>query len=205
MTAGPASGLRGRFGFAAAVVLLSLATALDACSSTPPTLYTIAPVPGQAQTGAPTVIVLREIALARYLQRSQIVHSSENYRLDVMSNDWWGEPLSAMLGRVMADELRQRLPGSSVVSESGAVSVPGDATLEINIERLDQDASGSVVLQAQAAVDFKGQSTPRPHSFRLVVPSSSSGTIGEVAAISTAVGQLADGLAAILTEAPARR
>ena len=34
-----------------------------------------------------------QIGLARYLERSQIVRSSENYRLDVMSNDWWGEPL----------------------------------------------------------------------------------------------------------------
>ena len=30
--------------------------------------------------------------------------SSENYRLDVMSNDWWGEPLGAMLSRVLTEE-----------------------------------------------------------------------------------------------------
>ena len=41
--------------------------------------------------------MLRQIGLARYLERSQIVRSSENYRLDVMANDWWGEPLGAML------------------------------------------------------------------------------------------------------------
>ena len=205
MTGAPAGRAAGRFAVAAALVGIALAGALAACSSTPPVLYTIAPGPGQTEAGAPKVIVLREIALARYLQRSQIVRSSESYRLDVMSNDWWGEPLSAMLGRILVDELQQRLPESSVVSESGAVSVPADATVEINIDRLDEDTSGSVVLRAQAAIDFKGRSAPRPRAFRFVVPLSSPGISGEVAAISTAVGRLADGLAAMLTARPAAR
>ena len=61
-------------------------------------------------------------AIARFLERSQIVRSSENYRLDVMSNDWWGEPLGAMVSRVLVEELGQRLPQSTVIGESGAVS-----------------------------------------------------------------------------------
>ena len=60
-----------------------LALALAACSSPPPALYTIAPVQGPAQTGAPPVVVVQTIGLARYLDRSQIVRSSEASRLDV--------------------------------------------------------------------------------------------------------------------------
>ena len=41
----------------------------------------------------PKVVLVQQIAVAHFLERSQIVRSSENYRLDVMSNDWWGEPL----------------------------------------------------------------------------------------------------------------
>src|ERR1700747_2710694 len=84
--------------------------ALAACSSPTPVLYTNAPVSGAVQSGGPKVVALQQISLARYLERSQIVRSSENYRLDVMSNDWWGEPLSAMLSRVLTEELWQRLP-----------------------------------------------------------------------------------------------
>jgi len=171
---------------------------LAACSSPSPVLYTIAPVQGQVQTGGPKVVALQQIATARYLERSQIVRSSENYRLDVMSNDWWGEPLSAMLSRVLTEELGQRLPQSTVIGETGAVSASPDATIELNIQRLDEDASGNLVLQAQASVSFKGRGPPVLRSFRFVVTPPASGIEAEVTAISTAVGQLADGLASML-------
>jgi hypothetical protein len=161
-------------------------------------LYTIAPVQGPVQPGGPKVIVLQQIATAHYLERSQIVRSSENYRLDVMSNDWWGETLSAMLSRVLTEELGQRLPQSTVIGETGAVSASPDATVELNVQRLDENASGDVVLQAQASVSFKGRSAPVLRSFRFVVTPPAAGIQGEVTAISTALGQLADGVASML-------
>jgi uncharacterized protein len=177
---------------------LLLAAALAACSSPSPVLYTIAPVQGRVQTVAPKVIALQQIATARYLERSEIVRSSENYRLDVMSNDWWGEPLAAMLSRILIEELGQRLPQSTVIGETGAVSVSPDATIALNVQRLDEDASGSLVLQAQASVNFKGRTAPLLRNFRFVVTPSAPGIQGEVSAISSAVGQLADGLASML-------
>ena len=172
--------------------------ALAACSSPNPVLYTIAPAPGTPQTGGPKVVALQQISTARYLERSQIVRSSENYRLDVTSNDWWGEPLSAMLSRVLVEELGQRLPQSTVIGESGAVTVSPDATIELNLQRLDEDAAGNLILQAQASVSFKGRPGPVLRSFRFVVTPPAPGIPGEVTAISTAVGQLADGLASML-------
>jgi uncharacterized lipoprotein YmbA len=174
------------------------AAALAACSSPNPVLYTIAPVSGITQAGGPKVAALQQISLARYLERSQIVRSSENYRLDVMSNDWWGEPLGAMLSRVLIEELGQRLPQSVVIGESGAVTVSPDATIELNMQRLDEDAAGNLILQAQASVSLKGRNEPVLRSFRFVVTPPAPGIPGEVTAISTAVGQLADGLASML-------
>jgi uncharacterized protein len=179
------------------VVAVALLAAQVACSSPNPNLYTIAPVTGATVTGAPKAIELRQIGLARFLERSQIVRSSENYRLDVMANDWWGEPLGAMLSRVLVDELSQRLPQSTVFAETGAVSVTPDATIELNVSRLDENTAGTLVLQAQAAV-VKGRGEPVTRAFRFEIPPSDSGVGGEVAAISVAVGQLADGLAAML-------
>lgn len=170
-----------------------------------PKLYTIAPADGPTQNGGPKVVLLQQISLARYLERSQIVTSSENYRLDVMLNDWWGEPLGAMLSRVLIEELSQRLPRSTVLGENGAVSSPADATVDMNIGRLDQNAAGSLVLQAQVGVTFKGRPTPMLQSFHLIVPASGSGVPSEVAAISVAVGQLADGLATMLATGSSAR
>jgi uncharacterized lipoprotein YmbA len=175
------------------------------CSSPAPVLYTIVAVPGAESKSGPAVILLQQIGLERYLERSQIVRSSENFKLDVLSNDWWGEPLGAMLTRVLIEELGQRMPHSAVLSEVGVVSAPPDATVALNIQRLDEDATGSVVLQAQAGVTFKGRSAPTLRSFRFVVPHPSPGVSGEVAAISTAVGKLADALASLLSTIPGRR
>ncbi len=178
---------------------LGLAAPLAGCSSPNPDLYTIAPVQGRMVRGAPSVVLLREVGLSRLLDRPQIVRSSENYRLDVLANDWWGEPLGSMLSRVLVEELGQRLPGSSVYAESGAVSASPDATVELNVQRMDTDGAGNLILAAQAAVVFdKRRAGPAAKSFRLVVPQPAPGAQGEVAAISTAVGQLADGLAAML-------
>jgi uncharacterized lipoprotein YmbA len=85
-----------------------------------------------------------------------------------------------------------------VIGETGAVSASPDATVELNVQRLDEDASGNVVLQAQASVSFKGRPGPVLRSFRFVVTPPAAGIPGEVTAIGTAVGQLADGLASMV-------
>jgi uncharacterized protein len=186
----------------ATFVLLAL---LAACSSPTPKLYTISAVEGSARSGGPGIVLLQQIGLARYLERSQIVRSSENYQLDVMPNDWWGEPLAAMLSRVLVDELNQRLPGSAVLNETGALSPTADATIALNIGRLDQDAAGNLVLQAQAVVSFKGRPVPAPRSFRFAVTPRATDVRSGVAAASVAVGQLADGLASLVVAGRAAR
>ena len=180
--------------------MVALLVAQAGCSSPNPNLYTIAPVQAAPvhRIGAPKVIELRQIGLARYLERSQIVRSSENYRLDVMANDWWGEPLGAMISRVLVEELSQRLPHSTVYAETGAVSVLPDATVELNVSRLDENSAGALVLQAQAAVTGRGRGEPVTRAFRFEIPPNDSGVAGQVAAISVAVGELADGLATML-------
>jgi uncharacterized protein len=183
---------------------LILPAALAGCGSPDPVLYTIASEAGAAQTGGPQIVVVQAVSIARYLDRSQIVRSSEDYRLDVMTNDWWGEPLAAMLNRVLVAELSQRLPRSTVIADSGAVSARPDATVAVDIERLDEDARGSLVLQAQAAVRATGHKQPDVRSFRFAVPPPAAGVTGEVAAISIAVGRLADGIAPMLTTAAVR-
>ena len=183
-------------------IAAGLIAVLSACTSPDPMLYTIATAPGPVQPGGPKVVLVQQIAVAHFLERSQIVRSSEDYRLDVMSNDWWGEPLAPMLNRVLVEELGQRLPQSTVIADNGAVSARPDATVEINILRLDQDTAGNLVLQAQVAVRATGQNQPELRNFRFSVRPAAPGVPGEVAAISAAVGRLADGVAPMLTTLP---
>jgi uncharacterized protein len=173
--------------------------ALAGCASPSPVLYTLAPAPGRAQPYGPKLVSVREVSLARYLERSQIVRSSEGYQLAVEANNWWGEPLGAMIGRVLEEELSQRLPGTTVIGDTGAIGGDPDAVVETNILRFDADRAGTVVLRAQVAVTFpKSRRTPRMRSVRLTAPPATADIRGEVAAMSVVLGQLADTIAGML-------
>jgi uncharacterized lipoprotein YmbA len=180
------------------LALLALATLPAACSSPNPTLYVLAPIPGAVRTGAPRIVQLRAISIPHYLERSQIVRSSEGYRMDVLSNEWWGEPLDAMMGRILVQELSQRLPGGTVYSDSGAISMPANATVEINLQRLDLDRDGEVLLVAQIAVDGK-RTASRGLTFTERPADTTTGAL--VAAMSAATAHLADTVAEMLVPA----
>jgi uncharacterized lipoprotein YmbA len=180
------------------LALLALATLPAACSSPNPTLYVLAPVPGAVHTGGPRIVQLRAISIPHYLERSQIVRSSEGYRMDVLSNEWWGEPLDAMMGRILVQELSQRLPGGTVYGDSGAISMPANATVEINLQRLDLDRDGAVLLVAQIAVDGK-RTASRGVTFTERPADATTGAL--VAAMSAATALLADTVAEMLVPA----
>ena len=175
--------------------LLLLAALPVACTSPNPTLYVLAPMPGPIHPGRRRTIAVRGINLARYLEHSQIVRSSEGYRLDVLANEWWGEPLDALVNRVLVQELAQRLPGRNVYADNGAISTPPDATVEINILRFDLNRNGAVLLLAQIAV---GGATNLSRDLSVTVTPTDATTPSLVAAMSNAIGQLADAIASML-------
>jgi uncharacterized lipoprotein YmbA len=182
------------------------AVSIAGCASPDPKLYTLSPVRGTPVPGGPASIVLHQVSVARYLERPEIVRSSENFRLDVMANETWGEPMAQMLSRVLADDLSQRLPGTTILNISGAITAKEDATVEVNVQRMDRDAAGALAFVGQASVDF-GASSRREatRTVRTSVPLASTGTVEEVRAMSIAVGRLADEIADMLRRAPARR
>ena len=177
---------------------LALPLLAAACSSPEPVYYTVATRPGAVLPAGPKVIMLKDISLASYLDRREIVRSSEGYKLDVRSNDWWGQPLGGMLGNTLVIELSQRLPGSKIYAESGAINTDPNAVIGINLQRLDADSVGALVLLAQVAVDFNRPQRTASRTFTITKPLPAPGTPGLVAAISDAVGELADGIAAML-------
>jgi len=178
---------------------LALPVLAAACSASPdPVLYTLQMKPGAVLPSGPRVVQLRDIGLASYLDRREIVRSSADYKLGVMANDWWGEPLGSLLSRTIVLGLSQRLPGSSIYPEGGAITGDPGAVLAVNIQRLDLDAPGSLELLAQAAVEFNRPRRSTARSFRIVKPTPSPNVAGQVAATSDAVAELTDGLANLL-------
>lgn len=190
---------------------LALCLGLAACvgTSPEPTVYTLTPVASaqapdmQGDAGAPRTIELRRVGLAGYLDRPEIVRTQNDNRLAVSDADRWGEPLDDMIGRVLTEDLGRRLPGSTVISEAGAISTDADAILEVEIRRFDADPDGTVVVLAQlSARASRDRGAQAIRTVRLTVRPAGSGTAALVAALSTGLGQLADTAAAMLRALP---
>ena len=194
---------------------------LEGCASSSPDLYSLELRPGAVhagpvlagpvlasarragqtggQTGARRVVVVRSVGLPRYLEREEIVRAASGTRLRVAGNDWWGEPLRAMLRRVLVADLAQRLPGADVLADEGPIAAHADAEVEVDMQRFDRDAGaddpgGLILLDGYAATMGPG----RPHTLdqlRLSVPVAAGTTKAQVDAMNAALGQVADTVA----------
>jgi uncharacterized lipoprotein YmbA len=176
-----------------------------ACSASPtPELFTLAAKPGPTTKIAARSVGVRRVALAGYLDRPEIVRSDSEYRIHLTSNQRWGEPLGGMFDRVLTEELVQRLPGTAVFSESGAISTTPDFVVEVDVQRFDLDTSGMVVLLAQVAVrpgDSHEHANAR--TLRFTAKPASPATRDYVAAMSAALGEFADAVSGMLAQAAA--
>lgn len=175
--------------------LLPLLVLISACSTSPtPALYTLAPVSGAVVATPAMGIELHRVGLAGYLDRPELVTGTRDYRLILNDTSHWAEPLSNMLDRVLTEDLVQRLPQASVFSETGAISTKPDLVLEIDIQRLDTDANGNLVLLAQVAMRPQG-GVAKATNLRIIRPNGAGSSAQQAGAMSAALGELADRIA----------
>lgn len=180
-------------------LLLLAALLLASCRSPEPAFFTLAPLPGTPHKGAPALVELRRPGIAGYLDRSEIVRANTPYRLQLNSGERWGEPFGDMVARVLAEDLNTRLPGTSVFTSTGAISADTGAQVEVDLQRFDADASGQVQLLAQIAVTRgRNRAAAKARTIRLAVTPAGSTTADYVAAMSRALADAADQIAALL-------
>ncbi len=181
-------------------LILLLGVLLACCSSPEPKYFTLAPVRGTAAPGGPALIELRRPGLAGYLDRSDIVRADSPYQLTLSGGERWASPLGDMIARVLAEDLTNRLPGTSVFTASGAISAEPNATVEVDVQRFDAATGGPVTLLAQVAVT-RGRSrngAAQTQTIRLTVTPGGTSTADLVAAMSATLGQMADQIAQML-------
>jgi hypothetical protein len=180
--------------------LVLLAAALAGCGSSPPsTFYALAPTQGSAQPSTYHTVKVRRLGIPGYLDRPEVVRRIVDFKLGVADTERWGEPFDEMVGRVLAEDLQQRAPGTSVFAEGGAITADPDATVEVDLRRFDVDANGEVTLVAQVAVE-KGTAHvgAATKSVTLKGKPNNAGTSALVETMSDLLGQLADQIAPLL-------
>ena len=181
--------------------LLLLAAVPAACAVPYWTNHTLTPVVGPVTTAAPRTIAVMPVHLPQYLMRTEIVRSSETAQPEILPWDWWADALWILIGRTTVQNLTQRLPGSIVYTDTGAVTAQPGASVEITIERFDTTLAGLVLLQAQVVVSVQtSQSRNVLYSAR---PADSS-VASLVYAMSLTLAQMANLLAAVLSESGPR-
>jgi len=183
--------------------LVAFAVLLSACGSSPePAYYAMAPVHGAPRAGWAHLIQLRRTALAGYLDRAEIVSRVVAYRMRVEGGESWSEPLGDMVGRLLGEDLAERLPGSIVFAEASPISADPDAVVSVDIQRFDRGEDGAVVLLAEITVEKPpSRSAVGSRRVELELRPSGTDTPALVAAMSALLGQLADVVAVYLRSA----
>jgi hypothetical protein len=177
-----------------ALALLTLA----GCASSPPTRYfALDPAaPGSPATdqtaGKPVKVDAVHIPPA--LDRDSMVRGESDNQLQISAQDRWAGDLGEMIRRVLTQDLAQRLPSGMVVAPQSPAP-PSARGLVVDILTF-QPQAGEVVLDADWTLLQGTQSNPvLRRSAHLTAPGASSAQ-GQAQAMSTLLGQLADGIAA---------
>jgi uncharacterized lipoprotein YmbA len=183
------------------VRLILLMLLLTSCSSPEPTYYSLQPVPGQDFAHQIRVIEVRPLGLPGYLDRSEVVLSDASYRLGIKDQARWSEPLAGMMRRVLGQDISSRLPGSTVIAETGGIAARADARVEINIGRFEGDGAGSIRMAAQVKISTEASAAgPRFFAVALAKSVESAAPVATVAALSELLGDLASAVAAKLAQ-----
>jgi uncharacterized protein len=195
----------GRVGLTGLVGLVLAAGAGAACGSSPPSsFYALSAENGVAQPAPVRTIKLRRPGIAGYLDRPEIVRKIVDHRLGVDDADRWAAPLDEMLGRVLAQDVEQRLTGTVVFTEDGAITADADVTLELDVRRFDVSDGGEVSLVAEVAMTKGDTHTPlATRAVHLHEAPRASTTTALVVAMSDLVGKLADEMAVLVMSRPA--
>lgn len=173
----------------------ALLVVVAACNTTPPPkLFTLEARPASQENRATSVVMVRSVELAHYLDRPEIIRHSAPYELKFSEYERWGEGMRDMVTRVLVENLAIRLPKCEVFAGAGPLTLRARATVEVEISRFDADPDGTVILAARWAVQRDGKGG-RLRSERIRVPGTSSETAQLVAAMSEALGQLGDRIA----------
>lgn len=139
-----------------AVVTLAL---LCGCSSAPATRFYILTPVAQAplarpqvsadRAAVPVALVIKDVRLPQYLDRSQIVTRSDGHRLQMSEFEQWGGNLREDMTRVLAVNLGQLLGSDRVIAVPYTVRLTPDYSLEVEVYRFEREAGGRVILSAR--------------------------------------------------------
>jgi uncharacterized lipoprotein YmbA len=181
--------------------VVMLAGVVSACGSSPPSHYyelSAQPEPqGAVQFTHPTqTVAVGAVKLPGALDRPQIARQIGPNQLEYAEGDRWAGPLDEMSRRVLAADLRPRLPQGTVLIDNDS-SAPANSTVAVEVARFYADKTGRVTLDASWEVlDNNGKVIGAPREAKIVELPVGSDSAAVAATMSRAVATLAGNIAA---------
>jgi uncharacterized protein len=178
---------------------------LVACGSSPPTrfyiLNEIAPSTPEPTAAASNQVPVRvePIVIAPELDRPEIVSRIGANRVHVAGSDRWAAPLAEQIRRVLSDDLSARLPPGLVADPNEASAKEPRRLLTISIDEFYGDDSCAVRLRASWSLTIPNAANQSGIE-QVQVPASSPCTGELPAAMSRALGVLADRFAGVIVK-----
>lgn len=190
--------------FLAATVGAALVVAAGGCGARQTLYYTLSDIdapPVAPASSASALVGVGPVALPDYVDRPQIVVRTGENAVEQATFDQWGGSLDDMVPAVLVDDLATRLPGDHFVAFPQSGDLAFDYRVPVRITRFDVTTAGDAVVSARWQVrDRTGVVLVRETTARATAEGT--GYTLRVAALSRALGQLADDIARALAELP---
>jgi uncharacterized protein len=179
-------------------------TCLEAgCASSPPMhYYTLSEVPGTARlspTDNTVPVHLDRVTIPTELDRAQIVRRIDATRLQIVEDDRWAAPLDDTIRRVLSNDLAARLPPGLVADPNEPSVGEKRQSLSVDVQEFYGDASCAVTLRAAWLLKPPDSPSSRgTEEIRIPAGTDCAGTATLPAALSQALAQLSDRIAAVI-------
>lgn len=160
---------------------------LAACQSAEPNYYTLRAEPGEPLSGRKLIIKVQNPGIDETIDRPQMVRQGSDMRIRYDEMSQWAEPLDKMIERVVADDLQRRLPGSSVITESGNIVARPDYLVDLEVRQFGLNSKGQAVMEAVVSIN-RPASSGKPQTIFLAQPASGTGS-AEAQALSALLAQ----------------
>ena len=182
---------------AAALGMVLLASG---CASAPTHVFTLTPTPPANRVAAISVtqpIEVAEVPLPPLIDRNSIVLNAGNGQLSIPQNDEWGGPLGSLIRETLTADLQSRLGANAVLPPGSMAPKRGLRILRLTIQQFIGSTNGHVVLDASWAILKAGGSDVLQSGRATITTQATSGKTADIVqAMSRALGELADHIAA---------